>query len=289
MARAGAVCRRLGGARSCWGIEPGVTAAFRIAIVGSGPAGLSAAARAAQLGLSHVLLEKTDHLSDTIYKYQKGKHVMATPSQLVLRSDMDFEAGKREAVLGTWDRLAAEHKMRLQEIEPYLTGAFDHWHNRFDNSRAWFALLEAGRLCLVSLEDGAWRRISNQRMWHNAEDELLAALEREALLFSTDREGGEELEYLVAEAGRARPLDGPDMGFTLFTAGIGLHAGAVLYGNIAPDGSAAFVALEAGSSLLKLNPSTGAQTGSANIGLNVRRYNSRPDSTSVTPLPGTSG
>ena len=80
---------------------------FRIAIVGSGPAGLSAAARAAALGLSHVLLEKTDHLSDTIYKYQKGKHVMATPAQLVLRSDMDFDAGKREAVLGTWDQQAA--------------------------------------------------------------------------------------------------------------------------------------------------------------------------------------
>jgi CRP-like cAMP-binding protein/Fe-S-cluster-containing hydrogenase component 2/thioredoxin reductase len=80
-----------------------VVESVRIAIVGSGPAGLSAAARAAQLGISHVLLEKTDHLSDTIYKYQKGKHVMATPSSLVLRSDLDFEAGKREAVLGTWD------------------------------------------------------------------------------------------------------------------------------------------------------------------------------------------
>ena len=90
-----------------------MAAAFRIVIVGSGPAGLSAAARAAQLGLSHVLLEKTDHLSDTIYKYQKGKHVMATPSQLVLRSDMDFEAGKREAVLGTWDRQAAENKINV--------------------------------------------------------------------------------------------------------------------------------------------------------------------------------
>ncbi|MEA3017166.1 MAG: hypothetical protein QOI38_1888 [Sphingomonadales bacterium] len=90
-----------------------MTSTFRIAIVGSGPAGLGAAARAAQLGLSHVLLEKTDHLSDTIYKYQKGKHVMATPSQLVLRSDMDFAAGKREAVLGTWDRLAAEHRINV--------------------------------------------------------------------------------------------------------------------------------------------------------------------------------
>jgi CRP-like cAMP-binding protein/Fe-S-cluster-containing hydrogenase component 2/thioredoxin reductase len=87
---------------------------FRIAIVGSGPAGLSAAARAAQLGLSHVLLEKTDHLSDTIYKYQKGKHVMATPSQLVLRSDLDFEAGKREKVLGTWDEQTAGHGVNVK-------------------------------------------------------------------------------------------------------------------------------------------------------------------------------
>jgi cGMP-dependent protein kinase 2 len=76
---------------------------YRVAIVGSGPAGLSAASRAAKLGMLHVLLEKTDHLSDTIYKYQKGKHVMATPSQLMLRADIEFAAGKREMVLDTWD------------------------------------------------------------------------------------------------------------------------------------------------------------------------------------------
>jgi thioredoxin reductase/CRP-like cAMP-binding protein/Fe-S-cluster-containing hydrogenase component 2 len=91
-----------------------VSAAFKIAIVGSGPAGLSAAGRAAQLGLPHVLLEKTDHLSDTIYKYQKGKHVMATPSQLVLRSDFDFDAGKREKILGIWDTQTAERKLNVK-------------------------------------------------------------------------------------------------------------------------------------------------------------------------------
>ncbi|MEI6486759.1 MAG: cyclic nucleotide-binding domain-containing protein [Sphingomonadales bacterium] len=80
---------------------------YRIAIVGSGPAGLSAAAHAARLGLSHILLEKTDHLSDTIFKYQKGKHVMATPSQLVLRAPLDFAAGPREAILATWNEQAA--------------------------------------------------------------------------------------------------------------------------------------------------------------------------------------
>jgi ADP-ribosyl-[dinitrogen reductase] hydrolase len=36
-------------------------------------------------------------------------------------------------------------------------------------------------------------------------------------------EGGEELEYLVEEAGGARPIDGPDQGFCLFTAGVGLQ------------------------------------------------------------------
>jgi CRP-like cAMP-binding protein/Fe-S-cluster-containing hydrogenase component 2/thioredoxin reductase len=80
---------------------------FRVAVIGSGPAGLSAAARAAALGMSHVLLEKSDHLSDTIFKYQKGKHVMATPSQLLLRSDQEFGAGKKEAILEEWNAKTA--------------------------------------------------------------------------------------------------------------------------------------------------------------------------------------
>jgi ADP-ribosyl-[dinitrogen reductase] hydrolase len=45
----------------------------------------------------------------------------------------------------------------------------------------------------------------------------------ESLAFVHEHEGGEELEYLVGEAGRSRPIDGPDMGFTLFTAGIALQ------------------------------------------------------------------
>src|SRR3954471_18533205 len=60
------------------------------------------------------MLEKTDHLSDTIYKYQKGKHVMATPSQLVLRSDLDFDAGKREKILGVWNEQTDGHKVNVK-------------------------------------------------------------------------------------------------------------------------------------------------------------------------------
>ncbi|MEX1263345.1 MAG: ADP-ribosylglycohydrolase family protein [Actinomycetota bacterium] len=46
---------------------------------------------------------------------------------------------------------------------------------------------------------------------------------RDALEGVADREGGEELEYLVGAAGTERPIDGPDQGFVLFTAGVALR------------------------------------------------------------------
>jgi CRP-like cAMP-binding protein/Fe-S-cluster-containing hydrogenase component 2/thioredoxin reductase len=75
---------------------------FDLVIVGSGPAGLSAAARAAELQLSHVLLEGASAPANTIQRYQKGKHVMAEPTVVPLRSDLEFSAGTREAVLSAW-------------------------------------------------------------------------------------------------------------------------------------------------------------------------------------------
>jgi ADP-ribosyl-[dinitrogen reductase] hydrolase len=48
----------------------------------------------------------------------------------------------------------------------------------------------------------------------------------DAITAVAEREGGEELENLVEAAGRARPVDGPDMGFTLFTAGLALQVAA---------------------------------------------------------------
>ena len=82
---------------------------YDIVIVGSGPAGLSAASRAQHHGNTHVLLEAAAHASDTIYNYQKGKFVMAEPGNIPLRSGMTFGEGRREGILGTWDdELAAQ-------------------------------------------------------------------------------------------------------------------------------------------------------------------------------------
>lgn len=79
-----------------------MAAQYKIAVIGAGPGGLSAAAHAAELGIQHVLLEASPKIANTIQKYQKGKHVMAEPGILPLRSPVDFSAGTREQILSTW-------------------------------------------------------------------------------------------------------------------------------------------------------------------------------------------
>jgi CRP-like cAMP-binding protein/thioredoxin reductase/Fe-S-cluster-containing hydrogenase component 2 len=87
---------------------------FRVAIIGSGPGGLSAAAHAAEMGVSHVLIEAEKHISNTIFRYQKGKHVMDEPRILPLRSALEFTAGKREEVLEAWKTGLQKHGGELR-------------------------------------------------------------------------------------------------------------------------------------------------------------------------------
>src|SRR6185369_18020660 len=104
---------------------------FKIAIVGSGPGGLSAAARAAERGESHVLLEAEENLSNTIFRYQKGKFVMDEPGVLPLRSPIAFKAGSRESILGGWNEAAqrlkvnVRHKHEVSAIKPVPGGGFE--------------------------------------------------------------------------------------------------------------------------------------------------------------------
>lgn len=77
---------------------------YNIAVVGAGPGGMSAASRAAELEVPHVLLESTPKHANTIQRYQKGKFVMAEPNGLPLRSPLSFDAGTREEILDTWEQ-----------------------------------------------------------------------------------------------------------------------------------------------------------------------------------------
>ncbi len=89
-----------------------------VAIVGGGPAGLSAAIRAAETGLSHVLLEAESHLSNTIHRFQKGKYVMSEPVKLPLRSSLAFEAGSRESILDAWTSEAVRLEVNVRRNSP---------------------------------------------------------------------------------------------------------------------------------------------------------------------------
>lgn len=87
---------------------------FDVAILGAGPGGLSAAARAAQRGMSHVLLEAAEQHANTIQQYQRRKHVMAEPNILPLRSDITFEAGRREDILANWQDTILRSKINVR-------------------------------------------------------------------------------------------------------------------------------------------------------------------------------
>jgi len=91
---------------------------YRVAIVGSGPAGLSAACRAAETGMPHVLLESQPQPASTIFRFQKGKHVMAEPSVLPLRATATFQPGTRERVIEGWNDDLRRHRVNVRHRAP---------------------------------------------------------------------------------------------------------------------------------------------------------------------------
>jgi CRP-like cAMP-binding protein/thioredoxin reductase/Fe-S-cluster-containing hydrogenase component 2 len=86
---------------------------YDLAIVGSGPAGLATASHAQRNGLTYVLLERTDHLSDTIYSYQARKFVMAEPVMIPARGELPFEAGSRESILAAWQSYVEDKTLNV--------------------------------------------------------------------------------------------------------------------------------------------------------------------------------
>src|ERR1051325_12243286 len=83
-------------------------------IIGSGPAGLAAASPAHGNGLRYALLERTDHIADTVDAYQARKFVMAEPVMIPARGEVPFQAGSRESILGAWNAHVAERTLNLR-------------------------------------------------------------------------------------------------------------------------------------------------------------------------------
>ena len=87
---------------------------FELIIVGSGPAGLAAASHAQANGIPYALLERTDHLADTVDSYQARKYVMAEPMMIPGRGEVPFQAGSREAILKAWTEHVNERTLNVR-------------------------------------------------------------------------------------------------------------------------------------------------------------------------------
>jgi predicted CXXCH cytochrome family protein len=88
---------------------------YDVVIVGSGPAGLSAALTCIELGLSYVVLEKERDFSWTIRNYyHKGKEVMAEPNDVALEATLPHWDSKREELLGSWKELIDQNKVDIR-------------------------------------------------------------------------------------------------------------------------------------------------------------------------------
>ncbi|MBA2539068.1 MAG: FHA domain-containing protein [Deltaproteobacteria bacterium] len=103
------------------GFRPGggrqVGAEYDVVIVGSGPAGLSAALTCVELGLSYVVLEKERELSWTIRNYyHKGKEVMAEPNDVGLEATLPHWDSTREDLLGSWEELVRQHNVPIKYL-----------------------------------------------------------------------------------------------------------------------------------------------------------------------------
>ena len=89
------------------------TGGLDLCIVGAGPAGLSAALRAHELGLRYVLLEQAS-LGGSVAKYPRHKLVLTSPMELPLYGAFKQLEIRKEALLGLWQRIARETRLAVR-------------------------------------------------------------------------------------------------------------------------------------------------------------------------------
>jgi thioredoxin reductase/Pyruvate/2-oxoacid:ferredoxin oxidoreductase delta subunit len=87
-----------------------------VAIVGSGPAGLSAALEAQRRHLSHIVIEQGS-LSDTVRKYPRHKLLLAEPVHIPLYGDLWVADASKETLLTVWATIVAKTGVQVRTGE----------------------------------------------------------------------------------------------------------------------------------------------------------------------------
>lgn len=122
---------------------------YDVAIVGCGPAGLSATASAKAAGLNYITLEKMTPAS-TIRSYPRGKFVQATPIDIAEYGSFFLEGDdSKEGLIATWEKIVSQAGLTINDREEVvdLKWAEPHFLIKMASNRALkarFAVLAIG-------------------------------------------------------------------------------------------------------------------------------------------------
>ena len=85
-----------------------------LVVVGAGPAGLAAALRAKELGLTCVVLEQST-VAATIRAFPRGKIVHDPPIDLPLEGGLWLRESTKEELVAQWTRIVRAHRLEVRE------------------------------------------------------------------------------------------------------------------------------------------------------------------------------
>jgi len=100
-----------------------------VAIIGAGPAGISATLSAKKNGLTSVTLEQ-DSLGGTVFTFPRSKVVMTSPMNLPLHGKVKLRDTSKQELLELWQRVISENNISIKEnskvenIIPQEDGSF---------------------------------------------------------------------------------------------------------------------------------------------------------------------
>jgi dihydropyrimidine dehydrogenase (NAD+) subunit PreT len=89
-----------------------------LVIIGAGPAGLSCALKAKELGVDALVLEQST-LGGTVSKYPRRKLVMTQPVELPLHGRLKRTSYQKEELMEIWEGIATEQNLRIRTGEVF--------------------------------------------------------------------------------------------------------------------------------------------------------------------------
>ncbi len=91
----------------------GDATAVDVAIVGAGPAGLSAALEAKRCGLSYVVLEQGT-MADTVRKYPRHKFLLQEPVHIPLYGELWVADASKETLIAAWESIVRSTRLEIR-------------------------------------------------------------------------------------------------------------------------------------------------------------------------------